>query len=324
MVLCIGETMALLTPVGVLQRDHLLGVHQAGAEGNVACGLAHLDRPVRWLSRLGADEFAPIITDFLAARGVDVSQVVTDPVRPTGLMVKTIRDGRTAVRYARAGSAASALSLADLTEPALAGVRLCHLSGVTPALSPDAATLLDQLLLERELGPEVMISFDVNHRPVLWPEGVAPQRLRQLADAADIVYVGLDEAEVLWGCRAPADVRAVLPGPGTVVVKDGGVAAHEFDADSAVVTVPALSADVVEVVGAGDAFAAGHLAGLLAGDDAVRRLRLGHAMAACTLQSPLDLPPLPSAAQLRQWAALDDDEWQRLRITADVLPGEEN
>lgn len=311
--------MALLTPVGVLSQDRLLRVHQAGAEGNVACGLAHLGRPARWLSRVGDDEFAPIITEFLTARGVDVSHVVTDPDRPTGLIVKTVRGGRTRVRYARTGSAASALSLADLTSAALAGVTVCHLSGVTPALSDAAAGLVDQVLLERVLGADVMTSFDVNHRPVLWPDGRAPDRLRQLANAADVVYVGLDEAEVLWGCRTPEAVRAVLPAPTRVVVKDGGVAGHEISADAGIVTVPALRADVVEVVGAGDAFAAGHLAGLLAGEDPVRRLRLGHAMAACTLQSPLDLPPLPAAAELRRWARLDDAGWRALHVTPAVL-----
>jgi len=315
--------MALLTPAGELARDHLLQVHQAGAEGNVACGLAHLGRPVRWLSRLGDDEFAPVITQFLAGRGVDVSHVVTDPARPTGLMVKTVRDGRTRVRYARTGSAASALSRADLVPTALADVSVCHLSGVTPALSESASDLADELLLERVLGPDVMMSFDVNHRPALWADGMAPGRLRQLANAGDVVYVGLDEAEDLWGCRTPEQVRSVLPTPAILVVKDGGAAAYEFSKEG-LITVPALKADVVEVVGAGDAFAAGHLAGLLAGDDAVRRLRLGHVMAACTLQSPLDLPPLPDAAQLRRWAALDDDGWQRLHVTADLLPGKEN
>ncbi|HIT76344.1 MAG TPA: sugar kinase, partial [Candidatus Avipropionibacterium avicola] len=268
-VLCVGETMGLLTPTSDLRTEPLLHVHQAGAESNVAAGLAHLGVRSRWLSRVGDDDFGAIITDFLAARGVDTSAVVVDPERPTGLMVKTVRDGQTSVRYARAGSAASRLSVADLTRDALAGVGIIHLSGITPALSESTDRLAEAVLVERVVDPlarrEVVVSFDVNHRARLWTDRAAAPRLQRLARAADIVLVGLDEAQDLWGCRTPEDVRDLLPEPARLVVKDGAVAAHEFvrgRSGDHRLTVPALHADVVEVVGAGDAFAAGYLAGL--------------------------------------------------------------
>ena len=338
-VLCVGETMALLTP-DPTPDGLLLRVHQAGAEGNVAAGLAHLGLRSRWLSRLGDDEFAPVITQFLASRGVDVDHVVTDPDRPTGLMTKSVRqtdgDGRrTRVRYARAGSAASALSPADLTAAALDGVALCHLSGITPALSDSCAELVDAVIVERQLGPDVIVSFDVNHRAALWTDGQASPMLHRLAAAADVVLVGLDEAEELWGCATPEAVRELLPDPARLIVKDAATAAHAFvraeDGTDRVDVVPALRADVVEVVGAGDAFAAGYLAGLLTGprqdrstdDGASRRaLRLGHALAACTLQSVLDLPEWPTARQLRHWASLDDNGWRELHVTPADLEGQ--
>lgn len=340
-VLCIGETMALLTPQHA-PTGLWLDVHQAGAEGNVAAGLAHLGCRSRWMSRLGDDEFAAVITDFLAARGVDVAHVVTDPERPTGLMTKSVRgtasgQRRTRVRYARTGSAASALSPDVLTAAVLDGVTLCHLSGITPALSDSCADLVEAVVLERRLGPEVTVSFDVNHRPALWPDGAAAPTLRRIAGAADVVLVGLDEAEELWGCRTPGAVRELLPGPRRLVVKDGALAAHAFvrsddGADHSVVQ-PALRAEVVEVVGAGDAFAAGYLAGLVAPgpgvpdpdpdpDGAERRaLRLGHALAACTLQSVLDLPAWPPAGVLRSWTRLDETGWRQLHVTPADLEG---
>lgn len=328
-VLCVGETMGLLTPVSELRHEPLLHVHQAGAESNVAAGVAHLGVRARWLSRVGQDDFATIITGFLADRGVDTGSVVVDPVHPTGLMVKTVRDGITSVRYARAGSAASRLSVADLTVEALAEVGIVHLSGITPALSESTAALAEAILVDRVLGP-VTVSFDVNHRPRLWAEGEAAPRLERLARAADLVLVGLDEAQDLWGCRTPADVRDLLAEPARLVVKDGAVAAHEFVREGPVDrtratdrlrTVPALRAEVVEVVGAGDAFAAGYLAGLLGSPSPGKDfpLRLGHVLAACTIQSPLDLPGWPDADQLRRWAQLDDDGWRDLHITEDVL-----
>ena len=97
-------------------------------------------------------------------------------------------------------------------------------------------------------------------------EAAAP-RLRALAARSDLVFIGLDEAARLWGAEVVSadDVRALLPEPRLLVVKDGAVGATEFARDAAggadVRThVPALSVEVVEQVGAGDAFAAGYLA----------------------------------------------------------------
>ncbi|HLQ82170.1 MAG TPA: sugar kinase [Bacillota bacterium] len=337
-VLCVGETMALLTPQHA-PAGLWLDVHQAGAEGNVAAGLAHLGCRSRWLSRLGDDEFAPVITDFLASRGVDVAQVVTDPERPTGLMTKSVSgtgtdQRRTRVRYARAGSAASGLSPDDLTAAALDRVTVCHLSGITPALSDSCADLVEAVVVERRLGPGITVSFDVNHRPALWADGAAGPTLHRIAAAADVVLVGLDEARELWGCRTPGAVRDLLPEPRRLVVKDGAVAAHAFvrsdDGTDHPVVQPALRAEVVEAVGAGDAFAAGYLAGLVAPDPGVpaggggaelRALRLGHALAACTLQSMLDLPAWPSAEVLRSWTRLDETGWRQLHVTPADLEG---
>jgi 2-dehydro-3-deoxygluconokinase len=95
-----------------------------------------------------------------------------------------------------------------------------------------------------------------------------------------------------------------------VVVKDGAVGAHSLAAGQ--VFVPAPKVTVVEVVGAGDAFAAGYLAGVLAGDDETARLRLGHLVAASTLRVRSDHARLPSRAWLRQRVGLPADEWARL------------
>ena len=72
----------------------------------------------------------------------------------------------------------------------------------------------------------------MNHRPALWPStDAAARRLRALAARADLVFVGLDEADVLWGAATADDVRALLPDVPLLVVKDGAVGATGFDAD---------------------------------------------------------------------------------------------
>jgi len=143
-------------------------------------------------------------------------------------------------------------------------------------------------VIERVAAAPAVLSFDVNHRAALWPASVAGPVLRELANRSDIVFVGLDEAQTLWGCEDPESVRALIPAPAHLVVKDGDVGATEFSTADAVF-VPAIPTEVVEAVGAGDAFAAGWLAGLLAGDGAVERLRGGHRRAHLVLQSTDDV-----------------------------------
>ena len=283
---CVGETMAVLTSPEALTEDAWLGVGTGGAESNVALALARLGHRTAWVSRVGDDPFGRIVTAAVARGGVDVRGVEVDPERPTGLYVKDTAPGGAGVLYYRRGSAASVMSAADGEEGWSRGPRLVHLSGITPALSARAAELVEHLL-DRRSGDGALRSFDVNHRSALWTAREAAPVLLDLARRADVVFVGRDEAERLWGTPAAEDVRAALPEVPSLVVKDAGHGATCFDgADT--VFVPAPPVDVVDGAGSGDAFAAGFLSGLLDGLPAGPRLGLGHAAAGEVLRSPRD------------------------------------
>jgi 2-dehydro-3-deoxygluconokinase len=307
-VACVGETMAALAPdpLGPLAEAACLRVAVAGGESNVAMYLADHGVPVRWVSALGDDPFGQLVRAEVAARGVDVTGVSTDRARPTGLLVKDPGAGATRVHYYRRGSAASALGPELLADPAVRDAGLLHITGVTAALSSSCRRLVAEALD----GPHP-VSFDVNHRPALWSGGTAPGVLRDLADRADLVFVGLDEAQALWGTRIgrPADIRALLPGPRLLVVKDGARAATAY-VGPAPYTVPAPRVDVVEPVGAGDAFAAGFLAGLHRGETLHRALRLAHLTAGAALRVTGDHGPLPPPGRIRELLALPDEEWR--------------
>jgi 2-dehydro-3-deoxygluconokinase len=270
-VVCVGESMALVTPdpPGPLASGGPVRLDVAGAESTVACYLAMLGARTAWVSAVGADPLGSLLRSRIGSYGVDVSSVAVDPGAPTGVFFKDPGPERTSVYYYRAGSAASRLDASLKLPPA----RIVHFCGITPALSPSCAALVDALLAS-----DLQKSFDVNYRPALWPVGEAAPVLASLADRADVVFVGLDEAETLWGVRTAAEVRELLPHPGAVVVKDGPVGAYSGD-----VFVPAPVVDVVEPVGAGDAFAAGYLYGLLRGLPAGERLHCGHRVAAAAL-----------------------------------------
>ncbi|MEW2549704.1 sugar kinase [Streptomyces sp. NPDC047002] len=309
-VVCLGETMAAMAPepVGALESAGLLRVDVAGAESNVAVYLADHGIPARWVSALGDDPFGRLVKRHVAAGGVDVSGVRTDPLRPTGLLFKDPGPDSTRVHYYRGDSAAAALGPGLLADGALGGARLLHLTGITPALSPSCRALVEAALADDRPWP---VSFDVNHRPALWTGAPEPASdvLRTLADRADLVFVGLDEARALWGAGlTPDGVRALLPRPGTLVVKDGDRAATAYTPDGRH-TVRAPRVDVVEPVGAGDAFAAGYLAGVLRGDGPVPALRRGHLTAASALRVTGDHGTLPPPDTTARLLAADPATW---------------
>ncbi|MDJ1134585.1 sugar kinase [Streptomyces iconiensis] len=142
-----------------------------------------------------------------------------------------------------------------------------------------------------------------------------PALLLELARHSDIVFVGEDEAQAVWGVGGgPTAVRDALPEPSVLVVKQGSTGATAFVTGEPAVFAPALSVDVVSPVGAGDAFAAGFLAGTLRGLPMRDRLRHGHLMAAAALTVPGDLAAPPAPAHADRLVALGAEAWETLRL----------
>ncbi|MFJ2553389.1 sugar kinase [Microbacterium sp. NPDC087591] len=290
-IVCVGETMALITPTdaGLAAAGHAT-IGLAGAESNVSAGVAATGHRVAWASRLGADPLGDRICSELARRGVEL-WVERAADAPTGVMFKDPGIESSAVYYYRRGSAAAHMEPGFLTAERLDGVRIVHTTGITPALSPSCREMVDRLFADaRSAG--ALVSFDVNDRRPLWSREDAAETLARLADAADITFVGRDEAERIWGTVTPAEIRAFLPRCPLLIVKDGDVGATAFEGDAEPVFVPAPVVDVVEPVGAGDAFASGFLAATLDGAPLAARLSAGHAAAERVLTIAADLPPL--------------------------------
>ncbi|MFJ4225661.1 sugar kinase [Microbacterium sp. NPDC089695] len=290
-VVCVGESMGLVTAIGApLAETETAAIGIAGAEGNVAVGLVAAGHRAAWASRLGADPIGIRIEAELERRGVEL-WVETDDTAATGVMFKDPGVESSSVYYYRRGSAASLMGAGFLDSSRLDGVRIVHTTGITPALSSSCRDMVDRLYVDARAAG-ALVSFDVNDRRALWSREDAAETLARLADAADIAFVGRDEAERIWGTATADDVRAHLPHCGLLVVKDGDVGATAYSGDDAPVFVPAPRVEVVEPVGAGDAFAAGFLAATLDGADLAARLSAGHAAAARVLTTHGDLPPL--------------------------------
>ncbi|QTE28078.1 sugar kinase [Pengzhenrongella sicca] len=257
----------------------------AGAEYNVAVGLARLGHTVAWVGRLGDDPVGRSALAAMLGAGLVTDAVAIAPGERTGLQLKSRTiGGDPEVVYFRSHSAGRELTATPSSDALVRSARHLHATGIPLALSGRLRTFAhDAVTLARRSG--VRVSVDPNLRPSLWASTREMVReTNALAVRADWVLPGLDEGRLLTGAREPAGVAAFYLERGVqlVAVKDGRRGAHVFTADDHVRVGP-LPVTAVDTVGAGDGFAAGLIsAGLDNLDPAARALRAAGAGALAT------------------------------------------
>lgn len=303
-VVTLGEAMLMFVAEepGPLEQVGHFSKRTAGAETNVAIGLARLGLKVGWQSRLGSDSMARYLLGAIGGEGVDCARVVCDPAQRTGFMFKGRVDDASdpPIEYHRRGSAASLMGPQDIDEAWIAGTRHLHVSGVFPALSPGTlAATRRAIALARAHGRTV--SFDPNLRPSLWPSREAMRdTLNALAEGCDWVLPGQAEGELLAGSADPAAIAAFYRARGArcVVVKCGAEGAY-FEGEAERGRVPAFAVPrVVDTVGAGDGFAVGVISALLEGRALPDATRRGAWIGARAVQVRGDTEGLPTRAEL--------------------------
>jgi 2-dehydro-3-deoxygluconokinase len=289
-VVTLGEAMLRLSvPSGDRLEDaDRLDLHVAGAEANTAIALAQLGRQVAWLSRLPDSPLGRRVGRELRAAGVDTSQVRwVSEARMGVYFVELAAPPRpVSVVYDRAGSAAAELSPEDLPPGLVDTAKVVHLTGITPALS-DGCRRLALETAERARAAACRLTVDINYRAKLWSPEAANECLTTLAAGADIVVVTREDARDVFGfIGEPAAVAAQARKRlqvGTVVVTLGDQGCL-WDSASGTGRVDALLTAIVDRLGAGDAFMAGVIDGVL-DDDFERGLRTGTALASLALGS---------------------------------------
>ncbi len=294
--------------------------HVAGAESNVAIDLRKLmPDEVRtiWVSRLGADpDGDTIAAELIGQIEVHAPQV---PGEFTGIqLLNHLGGGEVIRRYRRAGSAASRLTAEEVL-PHLAGADLLHVTGIIPALSDTCLeTTLAVMAAAQQMG--IPVSMDVNYREALWTPAEARAVCDRMREHATLFKVGHDEAETIWGGGLTASDHACRFASGNTrlaIVTTGDSGAVAYDG-ARLVEHPGFSVEVVDPVGAGDAFVAGALAGIfqrgsmldflaLPPDERAdllhSALELGNACGALVCTRHGDTEPMPDMAQVRGFIA---------------------
>lgn len=309
--LTFGESMVSFRSPGPLALGGALTTHLAGAESNVAIGMARLGHRSEWAGRVARDEFGELVLRALRAEGVVLDHVTRDAERATGLM---FLEQRTAdvmrVDYRRAGSAGSALSWADVEPAVAAGPRVLHLTGITPALSTSAADAVVRAARVAAAAGSI-VSLDVNHRARLWSRDQARATLAGLLAHVRLVIASEDELDLVaaGGDEASAVADLLRRGIEEVVVKRGAAGASVWTLDGRIDAL-AVPVGVVDVVGAGDAFSAGYLSALLDGLPLADRLGRGCVLGAFSVSARGDWEGLPRRDELH---LLDHEPGSTLR-----------
>lgn len=304
----IGETMAAFSPCEAvpLRYADRYSVRIAGAESNTAIGIQKLGHSARWISRLGTDEFSALVLQKIRAEGVDTSCVVFDPEYACGIMFKEKREaGDPRVFYYRKESAASFLSPNDITKESFTGAKLLHLTGITPILSGSCRLATERsVTLAKEKG--LLFSFDPNIRQRLWKKERDLPVLHSLCLQADIVLLGLDEAQMLFNAHTPQDCceRIFMQGRAhTVAVKMGSKGSYCASRQNGGRLFDPIPCHPADTVGAGDAFNAGFLSGILENADFQECAARGNAAGGLVAQVTGDIEGQPSKDELRDFLA---------------------
>jgi 5-dehydro-2-deoxygluconokinase len=296
-----------------------------GSPANAAIAAARLGLRSALVTRVGADHMGRFIREQLMREGVDVRSVRTDPNRLTALVVLGIRDRETfPLIFYRENCADMALCEQDLDAALLAAAQAVLLSGThlsTPGVF--AASMAAARRLKTQGGRVV---FDVDYRPVLWgltAKDLGENRfvsnarvtdcLQSVLPLCDLVIGTEEEFRILGGSvdtiAAIRNVRTRTAA--TLVCKLGGQGCVAFEGEipesiETGLLIPGYQVDVLNVLGAGDAFMGGFLRGWLRGAALAECCRFGNACGAMVVTRHGCAPAMPTWTELQLFLSAAD------------------
>lgn len=301
--LCIGEPMLEFNQQPQLADGRVL--YQQGFGGdtsNVAVSAARQGIASGYISAVGRDPAGEALLALWEAEGVDASHVKRSETHPTGIYFVTHGADGHRFSYHRKGSAASALTPADIPEKAIAEARILFASGISHGISDSAAdAVFHAFALARQQG--VAIAYDTNYRPALWSPRRAAAIIHAAVGEADIALPGLDDALLLTGLSDPDQVLDFYLGlgPGLVLLKMGAQGIYLATPDGRR-RIPPFPCAAVDATGAGDTFCGAVIARLLKGDTPEDAAHYAAAAAAISTTGYGAIAPIPRAPEV--WAAM--------------------
>jgi 5-dehydro-2-deoxygluconokinase len=292
-----------------------------GSSANIAFGVARLGLRAAMVSRVGDEQMGRFLVETLQREGCDTSQIQVDPVRLTGLVLLGLKDRDTfPLLFVRENCADMAVDAALIGEDFIADCRALLITGTHLSTPTVRAASLAALGHAGKHG--VLRVLDIDYRPVLWgltkrgeganrfvADAAVTSRLQEVLPQFDLL-IGTEEEFLIAG-GVPGDLLASLRRVREVtaaafVVKlgakgccfiEGAVPSRLEDAPTAL----GERIEVMNVLGAGDAFAAGLMTGLLKGEDFQGAARIANACGAIVVSRHACAPAMPTPAELAHW-----------------------
>ena len=304
-----------------LEDARSMAMYLGGSSANQAFGVARLGLKSAMLSRVGNEQMGRFLTETLAREGCDVSQLQIDPQRLTAMVVLGIKDRDTfPLLFVRENCADMAIDAAAISESFISGCRALAITGTHLSTPGTRAASSTALAYARKHG--VTCVLDIDYRPVLWgltsrgagenryvPDAHVTRQLQEMLPAFDLL-VGTEEEFFIAGGVANdliGSLRAVRAiSAATLVVKRGalGCCVIEGEVPDDIADAPTFLGERVEVLnvlGAGDAFLAGLMASLLQGKDWAASTQVANACGAIVVSRHACSAAMPTPAELTHW-----------------------
>jgi 5-dehydro-2-deoxygluconokinase len=304
-----------------LEDARSMAKYLGGSSANLAFGVARLGLKSAMISRVGNEQMGRFLLESLQAEGCDTRQVQIDPERLTALVLLGLKDRDTfPLLFVRENCADMALDAALIDEGFIAQCRALAITGTHLSTPGTRAASLTALRYAKQHG--VVRVLDIDYRPVLWgltTRGAGDNRYVADAHVTRQLQAALPEFDLLVGTEEEffiaggvandllaclRAVRAICPA--TLVVKRGALGCCVIEGDiptdiNAAPTFPGERVEVLNVLGAGDAFLSGLLATLLQGKDWPDATRVANACGAIVVSRHACSAAMPTPAELAHW-----------------------
>ena len=267
-IVCFGEALVDLvsdtTGLGLAEAERFVKV-AGGAPANVAVGLARLGISCAFMGMVGDDPFGSFLTQTLSSFGVDTGSLRVTAAAPTTLaLVSVTHDAEREFVFYGVPGADTLMSMSDVDGQVIAQARGFHFGSLSLAREPCRSAVLYAAAIARDQG--CMVSCDLNLRLALWPDAAAARLgLQVCLDLADVLKVNEEELAFLTGepVQQHSDVQCLFRSKTKLVVVTRGKKGCLWFTRHGKGSVPGFHVQAVDTTGAGDAFMAGLLAGLL-------------------------------------------------------------
>jgi fructokinase len=301
------DFIALDTGVSLVEA-HAFEKAAGGAPANVAVGLARLGKSVGFLGQVGADDFGDFLAATLARDGVDLTGLSrTDRARTALAFVSLKANGERDFMFYRHPSADMLWDATEVDRAVAAGGRVFHFGSITLISEPSRSSTLSALEAARLNG--AVISFDPNLRPPLWSSmDAARVGILSSFKLANVVKMSREELAFLSGNEdVERGARRIWHDDLRLLTVTGGADGCWWLTADAIGRIPGFSVNPVDTTGAGDAFVAGMLTGLVDAEfrtdreTLARVLRLANASGALAVTRRGAIPSLPTRAEIERF-----------------------